>query len=189
MPTNYDPSEVRLAPDGRVLVNQLGAAEPVDVTTAFDVTWRELGWVTEEGVSVTPSVDTNDTRMWQALNPVKRSITGMGLEVTMTLGSHNQDTLGLYFLNGEFENAAGTARLEMANSPISQDVMLAVEWTDDEGDLNRLIFPRVTLTDRDALTLQRSDAIGLGLTFSSLAGPNGYSAVYLSNNPDLLPAS
>lgn len=135
---------------------------------------------------MTPSVDTNDIMMWQSINPVKRPITGMGLEVSMTLGSHNKDTLGLYFLNSTVTNVAGVARLEMANAPGSQDVMLAIEWTDDEGDISRLIFPRVTMTDREALTIQRSEAVGLGLTFSSLAGPGGYSAVLLSNNVDLL---
>lgn len=186
MATNYDPSQVRLAPDGRVLVAPLGTAEPTDVTTDFNVAFKELGWVTEDGVSVTPSVDTNDITMWQSINPVKRPITGMGLEVSMVLGSHNKSTLELYFLNSTVENASGVARLEMANAPASQDVMLAVEWTDDEGDTNRLIFPRVTMTDREAITLQRSEAVGLGITFSSLAGPDGYSAVLLSSNADLL---
>lgn len=186
MATNYDPHQVRLAPDGRVLVAPLGTAEPTDVTTAFNAAFKELGWVTEDGISVTPSVDTNDVPMWQSITPVKRPITGMGLEVSMALGSHNKDTLGLYFLNSTVSNAAGVARLEMANAPASQEVMLAVEWTDDEGDTNRLIFPRVTMTDREAITLQRSDAVALGLTFSSLAGPDGYTAVLLSDNATLL---
>lgn len=186
MATSYDPSQVRLAPDGRVLVAALGTTEPIDVATPFNVAFKELGWVTEDGVSVTPSVDTNDIMMWQSINPVKRPLTGMGLEVSMALASHNKTTLGLYFLNSQTTTVSGVARLEMANSPASQDVMLAVEWTDDEGDINRLIFPRVTMTDREAITLQRSEAVALGLTFSSLAGPNGYSAVLLSNNVDLL---
>lgn len=186
MATSYDPSQVRLAPDGRVLVAPLGTVEPTDVTTAFNASFKELGWVTEDGVSVTPSVDTNDIMMWQSITPVKRPITGMGLEISMTLGSHNRRTLELYFLNASVTNASGIARLETPNAPVSQDVMLAVEWTDDEGDVSRLIFPRVTMTDREAITLQRSEAVGLGLTFSSLAGPDGYSAVLLSNNIDLL---
>ncbi|OKI54507.1 hypothetical protein A6A27_31780 [Micromonospora sp. CB01531] len=124
--------------------------------------------------------------MWQAITPVKRPLTGMGLEVSMALGSHNKDTLGLYFLNSTVTNSSGVARLEMKNAPASQEVMLAVEWTDDEGDVNRLILPRVTMTDREAIALQRSDAVALGITFSALAGPDGYSAVLLSNNTDLL---
>lgn len=186
MPTAYDPSQVRLAPDGKVLVAPLSSTEPVNVTTPFAAAWVELGWVTEDGVSVTPSVDTNDIMMWQSINPVKRPITGMGLEISMTLGSHSKKTFEMYLLNGTTTNVTGTARLEVKNAPAAQDVALAVEWTDDEGDISRLIFPRVTMTDREAITLQRSEAVGLGLTFSSLAGPNGYSAVLLSNNTDLL---
>lgn len=186
MATNYSPNEVRLAPDGRVLVAPLGTVEPTDVTTAFNAAFKELGWVTEDGVSVTPSVDTNSVRMWQSINDVKRPITGMGLEVSMALGSHNKSTLGLYFLNSTVTNASGVARLEMANAPASQEVMLAIEWTDDEGDVSRLILPRVTMTDREAITLQRSDAVALGITFSALAGPAGYSAVLLTDNATLL---
>lgn len=186
MATNYDPTQVRLAPDGRVLVAALGTAEPTDVTTAFTAAWKELGWVTEDGVSVTPSVDTNDVMMWQSITPVKRPLTGMGLEVSLALGSHNKEVLGAYFLNSTVTNVTGTARLEMKNAPVSQEKMLAIEWTDDEGDVNRLILPRVTMTDREAITLQRSDAVAYGITFSALAGPAGYSAVLLTNNTDLL---
>ena len=186
MATSYDPTQVRLAPDGRALVAEPGTIEPVDTVSAFNAGFKELGWITEDGVSVTPSVDTSDIMMWQSINPVKRPLTGMGLEVSMALASHNKTTLGLYFLNSSITNASGTARLEMANAPASQDVMLAIEWTDDEGDVNRLIFPRVTMTDREAITIQRSEAVVLGLTFSSLAGPDGYSAVLLSSNTDLL---
>lgn len=184
--TNYDPTQVRLAPDGRVLVAPLGTVEPVDTTASFNAAFKELGWVTEDGVSVTPSVDTNDVMMWQSVTPVKRPITGMGLEVSMALASHNKDVLGAYFLNSTVTNVTGTARLEMKNAPVSQEKMLAIEWTDDEGDVNRLILPRVTMTDRDAITLQRSDALAYGITFSALAGPAGYSAVLLTNNTDLL---
>ncbi|MFC6021509.1 hypothetical protein ACFP2T_35740 [Plantactinospora solaniradicis] len=183
--TNYDPAEVRLAPDGRVLVAPVGTAEPVSVAATFDPAWAELGWVTEDGVTVTPSVDTNDVNMWQSITPVKRPLTGMGLEVSVPLGSFNRSTLGLYFLNSEWTTVGSNGRLEMPNAPVSQEVALAVEWEDDEGDLNRLIFPRATMTDRDALNLVRADAITLGLTFSTLAGPDGYSAVLLTNNPEL----
>lgn len=186
MATSYDPTQVRLAPDGRVLVAPLGTAEPTDVTTAFNVAFKELGWVTEDGVSVTPSVDTNEVMMWQSVMPVKRPITGAGLEVSMALASHNKDVLGLFFLNTTGTNVSGTARFEQKNAPAAQEKMLAIEWTDDEGDINRLILPRVTMTDRDAFNLQRSDAVAYGITFSALAGPAGYSAVLLSNNTDLL---
>lgn len=186
MATNYNPTEVRLAPDGRVRVSPVGTAEPVDATTAFDPLWAELGWVTEDGVSVTPSIDTNDINMWQSITPVKRPLTGMGLEISVPLGSFNRDTLALYFLNSEWSTVGATGRLEMPNAPVSQEVALSVEWEDDEGDMNRLIFPRATMTDRDALNLVRADAITLGLTFATLAGPDGYSAVLLTNNPALV---
>lgn len=186
MATNYNSSLVRLAPDGRVLVAPLGTAEPTDTTTAFNAAFKELGWITEDGVSVTPSIDTNDVMMWQSITPVKRPITGMGLEVSMALASHNKDVLQNYLLNATFSNVSGTARFEVKNLPPSQEKMLAIEWTDDDGDTNRLILPKVTMTDRDAFTIQKSDAVAFGITFSALAGAGGYTAVLLSNNTDLL---
>ncbi len=184
--TNYDPTLVRLAPDGRVLVAPVGTTEPTDVTTAFNVAFKEFGWITEDGVSVTPSVDTNDIRMWQSVMPVKRPVTGASLEVSMAFASHNKSVLQAYLLNTTGTSVSGTARFEQKNAPASQEVCLAIEWTDDEGDTNRLILPRVTMTDRDAINLQRSDAVAYGITFSAMAGPAGYSAVLLSNNTDLL---
>lgn len=186
MASNYDPTQVRMAPDGRVLVAPVGTIEPTDVTTAFNVAFKEFGWITEDGVSVTPSVDVQDINMWQSVMPVKRPVTSAGLEVTVPFASHNKSVLQAYFLNTTGTNVSGTARFEMKNAPASQEVCLAIEWTDDEGDLNRLILPRATMADRDAFNLMKSDAVAYGITFSAMAGPAGYSAVLLSNNTDLL---
>jgi len=181
--------EVRLAPSGKVYVAAVGSPEPVGVVDVMDPTWAELGYITEDGVSLTPSVDTNDIRVWQSLQAIKTPITGVEFEVNFVPAQFNQDTLSLYFLGNQWENSGGVARLEVSNSPGTQERSLCVEWEDDEGDLNRLVVPRAQITDREALNLQRSELLGLGVTFRALTGPDGYTAVLLSSNADLIPAT
>lgn len=185
-------SEVRLAPEGRVYVADLGTAEPTGVSAAWAAGWADLGYINEDGVSLTPSVDTNSIRAWQSLHDLKRPIVGVEFEISFVPMQVNQTTVGLYFLGTEDEftsPAAGVGRLEVPNSPGTQERMLGIEWTDDEGDINRFVVPRAQITDREALQLQRPEALTLGLTFVALAGPNGYMAVYLTDNADLAPAS
>jgi hypothetical protein len=188
-----DTQEVRLAPNGTVWVGPVGVTEPTDVTTAWatvDPDWMDFGYISEDGVSITPSVDTNSIRAWQSLHDLKRPIVGVEFEVSFVPMQVNQTTVGVYFLGTEddFTNT-GVGRLEIPNSPGTQERALGIEWVDDEGDVNRLVVPRAQITDREALQLQRPEALTFGVTFVALAGPNGYMGVLLSDNPDLVPAT
>jgi hypothetical protein len=188
-------SEVRLAPEGSVWVAPVGTTEPTNTSTAWatvDADWLDFGYISEDGVSLTPSVDTNSIRAWQSLHDLKRPIVGVEFEVSFVPMQVNQTTVGVYFLGEEdgFTNVGGTTgRLEIPNSPGTQERALGIEWTDDEGDVNRLVIPRAQITDREALQLQRPEALTFGVTFVALAGPAGYMGVLLSDNVDLIPAT
>lgn len=177
--------DIRLAPFGHVYVAAVGSAIPANVSLPFSASWTELGYVTEDGVSFTPSVDINDINAWQSKVPVKQSLTGINFDVKFSLMQTTQKASSLFFFGQPWTVAAPNARMTVSSSPQLDERALAVEYTDDEGSLNRIILPRALVTDREDLTLNRSDAVTWGLTFKAL-DYNGTVIYVDSNNPDLL---
>jgi hypothetical protein len=188
MTTTQDPTQVRLAPFGKVYIAPSGTAVPTDVTSALAAPYKEVGLVTDDGVSLTPNVDTTDIKAWQALTPVKTTVTGVGLTAKFSMMQVNQSTTSEYFFGNTWTNVAGVGTLNFTASPNLQERVLVIEWNDDLGNTNRLCFARGLFTDRDAMQLQRADATVLGITYEALASA-GSLGLLLSNDPDLIPST
>lgn len=183
-----DSTEVRLAPNGSIYVAPTGTTLPTTATMALDATFKELGYVDEDGVSVTPSTEFTDIMMWQSAVPVKTTLDTVSLEISFNMGQVNLNTWGLYFFVTNFTNNFGEAKLTIPSNPGSQEKALIIQWTDDEADQTRLVFPRAVLTDREGLQLVRNQATLAGVTFRCLDSSGTLGYMY-SENPDLTPST
>lgn len=183
-----DSTEVRLAPTGKVKVAPTGTVLPTNATMATNASFKDLGYVDEDGVSLTPGVELTDIAMWQSAVPVKTTLDTVTFEVQFNMGQVNQDTWSLYFFVAGWTNNFGQAKLIVPTNPGSQEKSLIIEWTDDLGDDTRLVIPTAVLTDREALQLTRSTAQLTGITFRAL-DTSGVLAYVYSDNPDLVPSS
>lgn len=184
-----DSTEIRLAPSGHVYIADFGATLPTTIVAALaEPTWHELGYLSTDGVSITPSYDTNGIGAWQSAVDVKTTVTKVGLTAKINMLQVTQESTAEYFFGADWVNSGGIGRLNVPSNPSLAERSMVVEWVDDNGNTNRFVFGRGFITDRDALQLQRSDATALGITFSCLDS-NGTLAYLLSNDPDLIPAT
>ncbi len=183
-----DSTEVRLAPNGNVYVGATGSTLPTNATVALDNDFELLGYLDEDGCSLTPGVELTDIMAWQSAVPVKTTLDTVNFEVQFNMLQVNQETWGLYFFNNTFENNFGQSKMTMPSSPGSQEKALVIEWEDDLADVCRLVIPTAVLTDREALQLTRSGAQITGVTFRAL-DTSGTLAYLYSDNPDLVPSS
>jgi hypothetical protein len=155
---------------------------------ALDAAFDDLGYLDEDGVSITPNVELTDIMMWQSALPVKTTLDTVAVEVQFNMGQVNLTTWGLYFFVSDFVNNFGEAKLTLPSNPGSQEKALIIEWQDDEGDQTRMVFPRAVLADREALQLVRNNAQLLGVTFRLLDASGNLGFIY-SENPDLTPST
>lgn len=183
-----DQTEVRLAPFGNVYVAPIGTALPTNATMALNAAFKSLGYIDEDGVSLTPGVELTDIMMWQSAVPVKTTLDTVTFEVQFNMGQVNTTTWGLYFFNTTWVNNFGQGKLTVPSSPGTQEKALIIEWDDDLGDTVRLVLPTAVLADREALQLVRNGAQLTGVTFRALDNSGNLAFVY-SDNPDLVPAS
>jgi hypothetical protein len=167
-------TEVRVASDGHIQVGAVGVAAPADATAAPGVGWTDLGYASEDGVTITPSLDTEDINAWQSAVPVRRIVTGSSLEIGFTLLQSNEDTMALYF--NAVQNGSN---FELPVAPAPLERALLVDWIDG-GENFRLLVPRAQLTDAGELTLARGEAVGFEMTFTALAPAAGPLAIVLT---------
>lgn len=181
-------NEIKLAPSGHVWVAASTALAPSNVTTAMatvDALWQDLGYVTDNGVALTPTVTTKDIPAWQVATPVKVVITGVGLDVKFDLMQWTQEALSLFLFGGTGTVGAGTYTQNISSNPSVFYKSVTVEWTDDFGYINRFYMPKGIVTDHQQVQLRRVDAVTMGITIRALDN-NGVLSTVLSNDPHLL---
>ena len=182
-----DSTEVRIAPNGGIFVAPSLTAAPTDVTTPLSASWTNLGYASEDGVTLSHSVDLNDIKAWQTAVPVKRGLSGVSLEVKFSLLQTDKETVAFYWAGSSWVNGpAGVATLSVPSNPSisSMEHALCIEYTDDAGSIQRLYCGRGIVSDRDDISLKRDDAVMYGVTFVAFDN-NGSLAKLLSNSTEL----
>lgn len=181
-----DPTKVRLAPAGRIFIAPQGTPLPSDVTTTLNAAFKELGYTDENGVQISPSVNSFEVPAWQTALPVKTGISSIGMTLKFVAIQVTKDTTAQYFFGGAWTNTVAVGKLDMPSNPSLAQRAMVIEWNDDAAvpNTNRLVFGNGFITDRDSMQLQRTQATVLGMTFQVLdnSGNLGY---WLTNDANL----
>lgn len=183
-----DSDNIRLAPLGSVYVAATGTTLPTTATMALNVLFKDLGYVSDDGISLTPNVELTDIMAWQSAIPVKTTLDTASFEIKFSMLETKLDTFQLYFFAVTATNNFGQGKFTLPSSPGSQEKALIIDWTEDTGDKNRLVLPKAVLADRDNLQLVRNNAAITGLTFRALDASGTFAYLY-SSNPDLVPST
>jgi hypothetical protein len=166
-----------------VYIAPKGTTAPADLTTAWPAGWVDLGYLSDDGVEMSYSTESEDINAWQSLSPVRKVLTGVDMTLGFTAIELKTQTMTLYFPSATMSDVSGTVhKLSIPAAPTPDERAIGLEWVD--GDItNRLIIARGEVTDREAITLARSGAVGLGMTVSAYADTAPEIAVWLSNDP------
>lgn len=179
-------SELAYAGNGEVYVAPVGTAMPTLTSTALNAAFNGLGYTTEDGVTFTPSADTNEIRAWQAFYPLDRRVTARGMEVSFTLMQANARTFALNF-NGVF--AANSAEWKFTPSaPEVIDYRAMIVHLVDGADITRLLIPKVMVSSPGSIQYKRSDPAEIALTLSLITTGSGDPFNVLSTKSSFNPA-
>jgi hypothetical protein len=180
-----DASELVVASNGSVHVAPVGTTLPDDPTEALAGAFAELGFVTEDGVTLTVTPEITDYRAWQARSPVRRELTAQELMIGFALEQWNGETIPLAFGGGAItEPSPGVFRYDFPTDTDSLDERsLVVDWQD--GDRNyRAVFERGNVTEAVETNLVRSALAVLPIGFKALEPAAGGAVAYvLSDDP------
>jgi hypothetical protein len=178
-----DADNVRVGLNGSVYIAPKGTTAPADLDAAWGSGWVDLGYLSDDGVEMSYSTDTEDINAWQSLSPVRKVLTGVDMTLGFTAIELKTSTVTLYFPSATMTDVSpGVHKLSIPAAPEPDERAIGLEWVD--GDIkNRLIIARGEVSDRDSITLARSSAVQLPMTVSAYADTAPEIAVWLSNDP------
>ncbi|WP_217235470.1 phage tail protein [Streptomyces sp. AC555_RSS877] len=178
-----DADNVRVGLNGSIYIAPKGTTAPSDLDTAWAAGWVDLGYLSDDGVEMSYSTETEDINAWQSLSPVRKVLTGVDMTLGFTAIELKTSTITLYFPSSTMtEVTAGVNKLSIPAAPTPDERAIGLEWMD--GDIkNRLVIARGEVTNRDSITLARSGAVSLPMTVSAYADSAPEIAVWLSNDP------
>lgn len=183
-----DATKIRFAPDGMLsiaptsqsLVLPTDVGDGVTVPTGF----KALGYVTENGVTITPTIQTTPLPAWQSAAPVLYNVDSASFQIQATLLEASKLVTESFWgaswvavtqdVNGT-PTPTGTYRLDLSSVPDLKEFALVVDWK-HKTHLNRAVIGRAMVGERGAITLQRTQAQQYQLTFDAmdLNGQLGY---------------
>ncbi|MEU2484104.1 phage tail protein [Streptomyces sp. NPDC052071] len=178
-----DADNVRVGLNGSIFIAPKGTTAPTDLDAAWDAGWVDLGYLSDDGVSMEYSTDSEDINAWQSLSPVRKVLTSVDMTLGFTAIELKTATMTLYFPSATMTDIGGTVhKLSIPAAPTPDERAIGLEWLD--GDIkNRLVIARGEVTERGAITIGRSAAVGLEMTVSAYADTAPEIAVWLSNDP------
>lgn len=188
MANNNDASKIRFAPKGAVYIAPaVGATLPSvvgDGNTA-PAGYKSLGYVTDAGVVITPTVTADPVNAWQSAVPVLFNVSAASFTVAATFVETSINTTELFWgaswvpVTPSGGGTPDTWRLDLSSTPDLQEISLVVDWGQG-SHLNRVVIPRSMIQDRGAITLVRNAAQEYQLTIDALDS-NGTLGYVLTN--------
>jgi hypothetical protein len=163
---------------GHIYVAPVATAIPASISAAITAmaggTWKDLGYIDENGVSFTVGKTETDIPAWQTQDPIRKIITARSGSFTAALLQINSDTLPFALGGGVWTPASGDDFIyEFPKATDATDERAMLVDIEDGDNQMVLAFYRATVTGDVTTQFVRNSAGKLPLTVSLLAGTAG----------------
>lgn len=187
MPTG-NPDKIRFAPDGMLYIAPMGGGLVLPTDVGDGVTaptgFKALGYVSENGVTITPTIQTTPLPAWQSASPVLYNVDSASFQLQATLLEASKLVTETFFGaswvavtedDGGTQTPTGDYRLDISSTPNLNEFALVVDWK-YKSNLWRAVIGRAMVGERGAITLQRTQSQMYELTIDAMdnAGSLGY---------------
>ncbi|MER5441126.1 hypothetical protein [Streptomyces sp. NPDC002790] len=187
-----NPQKIRFAPNGALHIAPApqvsdapgsGTVLPSSLD-ALGAPFKNLGYVDEGGVTITPSIETDPVNVWQSAVPVLYNVKSASFQVKATLMETSKITTELFFGASwvESKETPGLFRLDLKSTPELNELALVVDWSQGKTKY-RCVIGRAMISDRGAIQLQRAENGKFELTIDALDYNGGLG--YVLTNDDL----
>ena len=162
-----DASAVVVGVTGNLYVAPTGTAAPADAATALPAEWVDLGFISADGITETPTDDVSEITAWQNATVVRKTTTKSEVAWSLALIETNQDVLELYFKGSQFD----VEGKKISDVGAASDQRSFVIDVIDGTQIHRRYIPLGEVTERAEQTITSEDAVAWGITIT--AYPSG----------------
>lgn len=178
-------SEVRVGANGTIQLAPSGTAGPANITAPW-TGFTDIGYATEEGVTLSRSLTTEQVRAWQSISTVRYLVTEVEFTLSFNLLQWNKTTLPFWLGGGTVVNqGGGSFKYSVSSSPTIDERVLGIEWVDGAVTY-RAVIGRGMVTESGESSVTRSEGIALPITFAAMSPAAGTELAYLLSNDTAL---
>lgn len=175
MPTASNVSVGKPAVAGAVFVADVGTTLPTDAVTALDNAFTPLGYVSEDGLTNSMSIDSDEVKAWGG-DTVLTLQTGFSDTFGLTLiESLNPDVLKTVFGASNVSGSLSAGLAVNVNSQEPPAKSWVIEMLLRGGIVKRIVIPSASVTERGEITYKDDEAIGYELTLTAVSDSAGNS--------------
>jgi hypothetical protein len=188
MTKNVD--EIVVGANGSLWVAPVGTAAPADEVAVPGAGWVDLGYASEDGVTITDSKTLEKIPVWQLFYAARRIVTERDLALGFVLRQWNAANLKLAFGGGEVTEPvadSGSFKYTPPSPETIDERSLMLDWVDGTKHY-RLVVVRGMVTDNVETNLVRTAAADLPITFGLNGDDAGDPWYLLTDDPAFAPA-
>lgn len=156
--------EVYVGVDGVVSVGAFGVAvAPTSAISVLGVGWKDLGYVSEDGVEETTEQNTTPLRAWQNQKVVRTLVEEGSIQYALTLIQTSADTVALYY-GGTVDEDSGS--IVINPSQARPTIALVIDVIDGDRVV-RAYAPEAQVVEVGSQVYQNGEAIGYEVTIEA----------------------
>jgi hypothetical protein len=159
-----DSDNVRVAVTGAVYVAPTGTSGPNYSDDTLNVAFKDLGYVSADGITETLDKSTTQIRSWQDGSLVREIISDGTYSVSLTFIESNEDVVNLYY--GGTTSVGGIITIDPRSSGGRKSFVIDVI---DGNNIERTFIPQGEITAVGERTLASGEAIGYEVTVTAYA--------------------
>lgn len=148
---------------GKVYVGATTVAAPTTSTSALNVGFTELGYVSADGVTFTVDKSTNDIRAWQNADLVRSVVTEGSVMYSFTLLETSQSVIEAYF-----GSTMTTGKIALNPTNTGGKKSFVVDVVDGAKSIRHYI-PSGEIMSVEAQQIQNGEALAYGITITAYA--------------------
>lgn len=167
--------------DSAVYVGTKGTTMPIDLA-APAVAFKDLGWLSEDGVDITRESSATDFTAWQGGTIVRSKVSGVKDTIKVVCLEETAIALGLYYPGSTSVTTTGTTKITVPGGASSNEKALVVDFKDDTVT-KRYNIPRAEVTGVGTVSHKNTDMTMYEFTFTIYGGFE-----IITNNPALVSA-
>ena len=159
---------------GAVFRAPLGTTLPTDATTALEAAFKELGYVSEDGVTNNNTPDSDTIKAWGG-NTVLVVQNEMSDKWTLTLiESLNPEVLRAVYGDARVtvDSQAGTITVQ-ATADQRIDAAYVIDMIMKGGAMKRVVIPNGSMSELGEIVYKDDEAVGYKLTLNALPDTAG----------------
>lgn len=161
-----DTSKVSVGAAGKVYIAPKGTTAPTDASTALPAAWKNLGIISEDGITIAEDADTTDINAWPPTGVVRTIKTSYKETAAFTPIETNEEVLKQLYGEANVNVSSDGKIVSKHTAKDLPEVCLCIDVVHSDTVKGRYFAPLAQLTERGDLELTGADASGRELTYT-----------------------